>query len=127
MRTTKLLVFLFMFSLLSILPVVCADDWAVHNTWVFNTDPIVTPPPTVTPAPIANETVTPTVQPTTTVTVAPTPPPTTTPYPTAPPTEPPVNTVDPALNDLTFVLLIVIALVIGCVFAVVVWIRRSRP
>ena len=126
MKKTKSLLFvLASFFLTGLLPVVCADDWAVDNTWVFNTDPMITPPPTATPAPVINETVTPTAAPT--VTASPTPQPTTTPYPTTPATEPPVNTFDSSLNDLTFVLLIVVGLVVGCVFAVVVWVRRSRP
>lgn len=122
---TKILLFVSVAILLAGLPVALADDWAVDNTWVFNTDPMITPPPTATPTPVVNETVTPTVESTMSPSI--TPPPTTTPYPTAPHTQAPVNTVDPALNDLTFVLLIVVALVVGCVFAVIVWIRRSRP
>lgn len=126
MRTTKLLVCLFAFSLLAILPVVCADDWAVDNTWQFNVDettPTPTAQPTETPTqPTTEPTITPTVAPT--PTMQPTPTPNT---PTATPTQPPVNTDDSPLNELTYVFIIFIALFVGCVFAVIVWLRRSRP
>lgn len=126
MRTTKLLVCLFAFSLLAILPVVCADDWAVDNTWQFNVDentPAPTAQPTETPTqPTTEPTITPTVAPTPTIQPTPTLVP-----PTATPTQPPVNTVDTSLNELTYVFLIIIGLVVGCVFAIVVWVRRSRP
>jgi len=124
MRTTKLLVCLFAFSLLAILPVVRADDWAVDNTWTFNaneTTPTPTAQPTETPTQSTTEpTITPTVAPTPTIQPTPTLVP-----PTATPTQPPVNTVDTSLNELTYVFIIFIALVVGCVFAVIVWIRRS--
>lgn len=133
MKISKFAILLLTLSFLTALPVVCADDWAVDNTWTFNADettPTPTAQPTETPTqPTTEPTITPT-EPTITPTVAPTPTmqPTPTPNtPTATPTQPPVNTDDSPLNELTYVFIIFIALVVGCVFAVIVWIRRSRP
>lgn len=126
MKISKFVILLLTLSFLVALPVVCADDWAVDNTWVFNADettPTPTAQPTETPTqPTTEPTITPTVAPTPTIQPTPTLVP-----PTATPTQPPVNTVDTSLNELTYVFLIIIGLVVGCVFAIVVWVRRSRP